>query len=71
MEEKIKILARTIVNHSIKVKEGENVKITCETMEPMPLVKELVKLINERGANVDVSFFDPSLKAMITNETSI
>lgn len=70
MEEKIKILARTIVNHSIKVKEGENVKITCETMEPMPLVKELVKLINERGANVDVSFFDPSLRAMITKDTS-
>ena len=48
MEEKIKKLASTIVNHSIKVKEGENVKITSETMEPMPLIKELVKQINDK-----------------------
>lgn len=70
MEEKIKTLAKTIVNHSIKVEEGENVKITSETMEPMPLIKELVKLLNEKGANVDVSFFDPSLRAMINKNTS-
>ncbi len=70
MEEKIKILAKTIIDHSIKVEKDENVKITCETMEPMSLVKELVKLINERGANVDVSFFDPSLRALINKDTS-
>lgn len=70
MKDKISILAKTIVDHSIKVERDENVKITCETMEPMPLVKELVKLINERGANVDVEFFDPSLKALINKDTS-
>lgn len=70
MEEKIKILAKTIVNHSVKVQEGENVKITCETMEPMPLVKELVKLISQEKANVSVSFFDPSLNAEINKNTS-
>jgi len=70
MEEKIKALALTIVNHSIKVEKDENVKITCETMEPMPLVRELVKLINEKGANVDVSFFDPTLRACINKNTS-
>ena len=70
MEEKIKKLASTIVNHSIKVQEGENVKITSETMEPMPLIKELVKQINDKKANVVVSFFDPLLRAMINKDTT-
>ena len=70
MEDKIKKLAKTIVNHSIKVEKNENVKITCETMEPMPLVKELVKLISEKSANVVVSFFDPVLRAEINKNTS-
>lgn len=70
MENKIKRLADVIVSHSIKVKDGENVKITCETMEPMPLVKELVSLIGERGGNVSVSFFDPMLNAMINKDTT-
>ena len=70
MKEKISILANTIVNHSIKVEEGEKVKISCETMEPMPLVKELVKLINEKKACVDVSFFDPVLRAEINKGTT-
>lgn len=65
MEEKIKILAKTIVEHSIKVEKGENVKITCETTEPIPLVKELVKQITEKEANVNVSFFDPTVNALI------
>lgn len=70
MENKIKILAKTIVEHSVKVKEKENVRITCETMEPMPLVKELVKQISEKGANVSVNFFDPELNALIDKNTT-
>lgn len=70
MKDKIEVLASTIINHSIKVNRNENVRITCETMEPMPLVKELVRLINEKGANVEVSFFDPMLKALINKGTT-
>lgn len=70
MEEKIKKLAETIVNHSVKIQEGENVKITSETMEPMLLIKELVKQINNKKANVVVSFFDPILRAEINKHTS-
>ena len=70
MDDKIKKLAKTIVEHSIKVEKDENVKITCETIEPMPLVKELVKLISEKKANVEVSFFDPVLRAEINKNTS-
>lgn len=65
MEDKIKKLANTIVNHSIKVKKGENVKILMETMNPLDLVKEIVKLINEKGANVDVEITSPDLQAQI------
>ena len=70
MKNKIEVLASTIINHSIKVNRNENVRITCETMEPMPLVKELVRLINKKGANVEVSFFDPMLKALINKGTT-
>ena len=70
MKDKIQVLASTIINHSIKVNSNENVRITCETMDPMPLVKELVRLINEKGANVEVSFFDPMLKALINKGTT-
>ena len=70
MKDKIEVLASTIINHSIKVNRNENVRITCETMEPMPLAKELVRLINEKGANVEVSFFDPMLKALINKGTT-
>ncbi len=63
--EKIKKLAKTIVDHSIKVKENENVLIMCETTNPFPLVKELVKLIQEKNANVDVRFIEPSINNLI------
>ena len=65
MEKEIKILANTIVNHSIKVQKGEKVQILCETIDPMPLVKELVHKIFEKGACVDVRFMCPSLSAEI------
>ncbi len=70
MKGKIEVLASTIVNHSIKVEKDEKVKIICETMEPMPLVKALVKLINEKGACVSVSFFDPVLNAEVNMGTT-
>ena len=39
----LNILATTIVEHSVKVKENDNVLISVETMEPLPLVKEIIK----------------------------
>lgn len=70
MEDKIKTLANTIVNHSIKVEEGENVKILVETMNPMDLVKEIVRLINEKKANVDVEIINPELEALVSVGTT-
>lgn len=70
MEDKINVLASTIINHSIKVQRDENVKILCETMEPILLVKKLVKIISEKGANVDVEFTDPMVDALINKNAS-
>lgn len=70
MEEKIIKLANTIVNHSINVEKGEKVHLMCETMEPIVLVKKLIELINEKGANAMVEFFDPNIKALINKNAS-
>ena len=70
MEDKIKVLANTIVNHSIKVEKGENVKILMEIMEPISLVKELIKLIKEKDANVSVTITDPSIDALCNKDAS-
>ena len=63
--EQIKKLAKTIVEHSIKVKENENVLIISETINPLPLIKELVKQIQARKGNVDVRFIEPSINNAI------
>lgn len=48
--EKRKILARTIVNHSLKVKKNERVLISYQAIEALDLVKEIVKeVINVGG----------------------
>ena len=70
MENKIKTLADTIVNHSIKVEKDENVKIIMETIEPMDLVKEIVKLINDKGANCDVDIIYDDLNSLIGKGTT-
>ena len=63
------ILATTIVEHSVKVKENDNVLISVETMEPLPLVKEIIKKVQEHKGNVSVKIFDPFINAMILNKT--
>lgn len=65
----LNILASTIVEHSIKVQEGDNVLISVETMEPLPLVKEIIKKIQECKGNVSVKIFDPFIEATILNKT--
>ena len=48
--ERIKKLAKIIVNHSLKVQDGDRVLITYEGVESMPLVKEITKeVINNHG----------------------
>jgi len=49
LDEKIKKLANTIVNYSINVQKGERVRITYEDKECSVLVKEIVRLVFEKG----------------------
>ena len=68
MESKIVKLANIIVDYSLKVKQGDRVLISCETLEPKPLVKKLVDLIMNRSAYVMVKFIDPDINGLINEK---
>lgn len=67
---KLEILANTIINYSLEVKKDENILITSETSSPNPLIKELIKKIKEKEANVEVKYKDPTIESLITNSTT-
>lgn len=67
---KEKILASTIVEHSIKVEPKENVIIVSETTKPVSLIKELVKKIKEKDASVTVRFIEPEIASLIKENMS-
>ncbi len=54
--ERIKELARIIVNHSLKVKENEKVLISYQGIESMPLVKEIVKEVIKVNGVVETDY---------------
>jgi aminopeptidase len=45
-------LAKVFVEHSTKVKKGDNVVISTSDLEPMDIIKETYKLCLQKGANV-------------------
>lgn len=63
--EKLKILARTIVEHSLKVKKGEKVLITYQAIESQPLVMEIVKEIIRVGGVVNLDYIDQEINNYI------
>ena len=63
--ERIKKLAKIIVNYSLKVKENDKVLVTYHGIETMPLVKEIVKeVINNKGV-VSTDYQDGDLNNYI------
>lgn len=48
MENKIKKLAKFIIEYSIKVQENERVLINTQSLESKPLIKELIKEIYKK-----------------------
>lgn len=70
MEEKMKQLASTIVNYSLKVEKGETVLITYQTEEPLPLVKELVLKIMEVGGIPFVNMTNPEIGNLLLERTT-
>ncbi len=74
MNKKLEELSSTIVNYSLEVKENEKVLITCQTEEPKPLVKELIKKIYENNAVPTVKIIDHEISALekeLANQSKI
>ena len=49
MDERIKTLAKNLVNYSCRVQKGENVMISCHGKDPIPLVKQIIKEVYKAG----------------------
>lgn len=70
MDERIKKLSKTIVNHSLKVKEQDRVLITCQTTEPKELVQALINEITEQKGIPFVRITDPEIHALLQQKTT-
>ncbi len=49
MDERIKALAKNLVNYSCRLQEGEKILISCNGMYPIPLVKQIIKEVYIAG----------------------
>ena len=70
MEDKIKKLAKTIVNYSLNVQDGEKVLITYQSTESMELVKELINEIVNKKAIVFANYVDPFISNLLKEKTT-
>ncbi len=68
--EKIKKLAKTIVDYSIDVQKGENVLISADDICAKPLIKELIIEIKERLGNPFVVITDQEIERLLLNSTT-
>ena len=67
---KIDELANTIVNYSISVEEKENVLITTDTFEALPLIKKIIDYIYKNKGNVEVRFSDATINSKVLGYVS-
>ena len=65
--ERIKSLAKIIVNHSLKVKENDKVLITYNGVESMPLVKSIVNEVVEKKGIPDTEYINQDIDDYIKN----
>ena len=63
-DEKLKKLSHTLINHSLNVKEKDNVLITFP-IEAKELVEFLIKDISSIGANAFLKIYDDNLNALL------
>ncbi|MBQ4049163.1 MAG: aminopeptidase [Clostridia bacterium] len=69
LDPRISILAKNLVNYSIKVKKGEKVLIEAYEVDT-PIVTELVKCVYEVGGYPFVEIFDKKIERAILHGTS-
>lgn len=62
--EKLKTLANTIINYSLKLKENERVQVSF-TEEATPLVEELIKEAKKVGVVMSLNLYNPRLNARL------
>ncbi|MDE6181724.1 MAG: aminopeptidase [Eubacteriales bacterium] len=70
MDERIKILAKNLVNYSCRLKKGEKVLISSGGFEDLPLVKALIKETYKVGAIPFVEINHNSIQRELLMETS-
>ena len=70
MDERLKKLAKTLVNYSCRVQKGENVLINCNGTAPIPLVKEIVKEVYKSGGLPYVEIREASIERELLMDVS-
>ena len=70
MDERLKKLAKTLVNYSCRVQKGENVLINCNGTAPIPLVKEIVKEVYKSGGLPYVEIREASIERELLMDAS-
>ena len=66
---KLNILAKTIINYSLHLKENSKVLVNF-TKEATPLVEELIKSAQEVGAIMSLNMYDPKLNARLAEKNT-
>ena len=70
MENELLKLSNTLVNYSLKVKEGERVLISCNSIEPKFLIKSLIRDIVKVKGIPFVRIIDNEINALLTELTT-
>lgn len=70
MENELLKLSNTLVNYSLKVKEGERVLISCNSTEPKFLIKSLIRDIIKVKGIPFVRIIDNEINALLTELTT-
>ncbi len=70
MDEKLQKLSKTIVEHSLKIKENDRVLITSQTNQMNPLIKSLIYEITKHKGIPFVRIVDPEIHALLQAKTT-
>ena len=68
--EKLKTLANTIINYSLNLKENEKVQVSF-TDDATPLVEELIKEAQKKGAIMSLNLYNPRLNARLAEGNTL
>jgi aminopeptidase len=70
MDERLKKLANSIVNYSLKIKNKEKILITCQSVKGIPLIKYLIESIYMCDGIPYVNLYDQELSVLLMEKTN-